>query len=69
MKFSFSGNEVAIVIKYIQCVKDLSYENEEQFVRIVQESKNGLLEIQVKDQGVGIKSNDIGKLFKIFGFL
>ena len=29
----------------------------------------GILEISVKDQGVGIKKEDQKKLFKLFGFL
>ena len=28
-----------------------------------------MLEIQVIDTGIGIKENDLGKLFKLFGFL
>ena len=28
-----------------------------------------MIEIQVIDTGIGIKENDLGKLFKLFGFL
>ena len=30
---------------------------------------NGMIEITVKDSGVGIKMEDLQKLFKLFGFL
>ena len=36
---------------------------------IQNEGQNGSIKIQIKDSGVGIKKEDIGKLFKMFGFL
>jgi len=36
---------------------------------VVKKAKNGMLEIQVEDKGIGIKEKDINKLFKLFGFL
>jgi len=41
--------------KYISCVRDLTYQEEKQFRKVVDESRNGVLEIQVEDTGVGIK--------------
>ena len=35
LKFSFSGNQVAITCKYIHSVQDLTFEREEQFINIV----------------------------------
>lgn len=32
-------------------------------------AKHGMIEIQVVDQGIGIKTEDMDKLFKLFGFL
>ena len=35
----------------------------------LQKASNGMIEIIVKDTGVGIKKEDLSKLFKLFGFL
>ena len=32
-------------------------------------AQNGLIEVIVKDNGVGIKIEDQNKIFKLFGFL
>lgn len=32
-------------------------------------SPNGMIEVTVQDSGVGIKEEDLSKLFKLFGFL
>ena len=32
-------------------------------------SKFGMLEVQVVDNGIGIKKKDLDKLFKLFGFI
>jgi len=69
LKFSFSGNEITITCKYISEVEDLTFGDEETFFDIVKSSKNGLLEVQVEDQGIGIIESDIKKLFRVFGFL
>jgi len=39
------------------------------FVKLAEKASNGMLEIQVIDTGIGIKKEDLGKLFKLFGFL
>ena len=28
-----------------------------------------MIEVEIKDSGIGIKENDIEKLFKLFGFI
>jgi len=38
-------------------------------VDIVENSEHGALEIIVEDTGIGIKREDLSKLFKLFGFL
>ena len=39
------------------------------FVDKVKNAEHGALEIQVIDNGIGIKKENQGKLFKLFGFL
>lgn len=50
-------------------MSDLSYPDEKNFVNIVEKAQNGIVEIIVEDSGIGIKQNDLQKLFKLFGFL
>jgi signal transduction histidine kinase len=34
----------------------------------VEKSKNGMLEFEVRDTGIGIKKKNKSKLFQLFGF-
>jgi len=38
-------------------------------MKVVNEAKNGVLEIQVQDTGIGIQEKDIEKMFCLFGFI
>jgi signal transduction histidine kinase len=50
-------------------LQDLSYLEEPGIKECFQKSQYGMIEIIVKDTGIGIKEEDLKKLFKLFGFL
>jgi len=60
---------VTIHIKYINCVQDLTFQDEIAFKDVVNKAQNGVLEIQVEDNGIGIRKEDLNKMFKLFGYL
>ena len=47
----------------------MNHGNIPEFKNLVEKSQNGMIEVEVKDSGVGIKLNDQKNLFKLFGFL
>lgn len=47
----------------------LTKSDNEKFRDIVRCAQNGVLEVQVIDQGIGIKKKDMNSLFKLFGYL
>jgi len=49
-------------------LQDLSYLEEPGIEECFQKSQYGMIEIIVKDTGIGIKEEDLKKLFKLFGF-
>lgn len=53
--------------KYINEIWDLEYPAIHS--AFFEKAKHGLIQISVKDQGIGIKTEDLQKLFKLFGFL
>jgi signal transduction histidine kinase len=69
LKFTNTGSHISITGKLIKKKEDLTFIDEEKFVKIAENSKFGAVEIIVEDTGVGIKVSDQGKLFKLFGFL
>ena len=63
LKFSKSGSFVKISLKYISCVQDLTFQEESEFIKVVNRARHGVLEIQVEDKGIGIKEKDLAKMF------
>ena len=55
LKFTSNGGFVKVKGKVLHHQQELSYPEEENFVDIVNNAKNGLVEIIVEDSGVGIK--------------
>jgi len=47
IKFSKKGDSVKISAKYISVLEDLTFKEEDSFIKAVREAKNGVLEIQV----------------------
>lgn len=68
IKFSKSGGSVSIICKKVINALDLTYD-EPEMKEIVSKSSDGMIEIIVRDTGVGIKEENLQKLFKLFGFL
>ena len=69
IKFSQKGDVVKLKCKIIESEADLSIK-EPRFLQILkQKTALKYLEVQVKDTGIGIKEEEIPKLFKLFGFL
>lgn len=67
MKFTPEGGSVVITCTLIKKESDLAYKEHIQFFNM---SKGyGMVQISVKDSGIGIKKEDQDKLFKLFGFL
>jgi signal transduction histidine kinase len=67
LKFTPTGGKVLITCTFIKALTDLKHEKHHEYF---EKSKGfGMLEIQVKDSGTGIKKEDQCKLFKLFGFL
>jgi len=55
--------------KYIETADDLSFKDDKKFNELLDDTNYGALEIQVIDNGIGIKKENQGKLFQLFGFL
>ena len=55
--------------KYIRRIDDLTFHEEQSFINVVKQARNGVLEIQVEDNGIGIKEKDLEKMFVLFGYL
>ena len=68
IKFTPRGGQVSIKYKIVKHDIDLSF-REERLVEILQGSDKSFLEIQVEDTGIGIKEEDMGKLFQLYGFM
>ena len=66
LKFTSYGGSIVTTCKYIH--NELDLENQ-MFVKYFKEAKHGMIEISVRDTGIGIKKKDQKKLFQIFGFL
>jgi len=47
----------------------LTFNEEKLFIEIVKQARNGVLEIQVEDSGIGIQKKDLEKMFELFGYL
>lgn len=56
-------------MKYIECVEDLTFKEDNKLVESMKEAEHGALEIQIIDNGIGIAEENQWKLFKLFGFL
>lgn len=63
-----SGGHIEITVKNIKNKDDL-YIKDEQFVQAFKKAEHGMIEIIVRDSGIGIKEEDHDKLFKLFGSL
>ena len=63
------GGSIKIGCKYINQKEDFTVKNELKFEKLLEKSKNGMIEITVTDTGIGIKDEDLNKLFNLFGFL
>lgn len=48
---------------------DLTYDEDSGMREVVSKSKFGMIEMIVQDTGIGIKDENLQKLFKLFGFL
>ena len=69
IKFTPFGGQIKITSKLLRSESDLLIK-EPQFCKIMsQASGHTYLEVQVEDTGVGIKPEDLKKLFQLFGFL
>jgi len=68
VKFTIGG-QINIICKYVKSNEDMTYPNDSKFKDLLQNSPHGMIEVTVKDNGVGIKKEDMGKLFNLFGFL
>ena len=55
--------------KFIQRKEDLTFNDDKGMVECIENAENGAIELQVIDNGVGIKKANMNKLFKLFGFL
>ena len=47
----------------------MTFNEEKFFIEIVKQARNGVLEIQVEDSGIGIQKKDLEKMFELFGYL
>ena len=56
LKFSSRGKEVVVDCKFIQKRTDLTYEQDHGY--LFSKANHGMIEVSVKDQGVGIKQED-----------
>jgi signal transduction histidine kinase len=62
LKFTSRGGSVKIVTRFIKDKSDLTVSNPK-FIDLLKKANNGMLEIQVIDTGIGIRHEDIDKLF------
>jgi signal transduction histidine kinase len=67
LKFSSRDGKIKITCKYINKVNELK--DQAKHSHFFEKARDGLIEIQVEDEGIGIKDEDLDKLFKLFGFL
>ncbi len=58
LKFTNTGGQISVHGKLIKRIEDLTFNDEDIFVKIVEKSKFGVVQIIVEDTGVGIKEND-----------
>lgn len=68
IKFT-EGGEITVEIKYVSCKDELTFKDEKRHVNPMLTASHGALEVQVKDNGIGINEENQKKLFKLFGFL
>ena len=55
LKFTNTGGQISVHGKLIKRIEDLTFNDEDIFVKIVEKSKFGVVQIIVEDKGVGIK--------------
>lgn len=58
MKFTKKGGKIEIISKLINRLEDFSFPDLVNTEQLLNEQNNGLLEIIVKDNGVGIRVED-----------
>ena len=58
LKFTNTGGQISVHGKLIKRIEDLTFNDEDVFIKIVEKSKFGVVQIIVEDTGVGIKEND-----------
>ncbi len=58
LKFTNTGGQISVHGKLIKRIEDLTFNDEDIFIKIVEKSKFGVVQIIVEDTGVGIKKND-----------
>ena len=58
LKFTNTGGQISVHGKLIKRIEDLTFNDEDIFIKIVEKSKFGVVQIIVEDTGVGIKEND-----------
>ena len=63
------GGNISIICNLVIEEEDSNHTDLIEFQDLIRNSKNGMIEIEVKDTGLGIKPEDHTKLFKLFGFL
>jgi len=63
------GGNISIICNLVIEEADSNHTDLIEFQDLIRNSKNGMIEIEVKDTGLGIKPEDQKKLFKLFGFL
>ena len=68
LKFTSNG-KIEINAKLIKKSSDMNHGNIPEFKNLVEKSQNGMIEVELKDSGVGIKDEDKSKLFKLFRYL
>jgi len=68
LKFTDRGGSIKITSRFVVTEHDLTFK-EPELIKLVETAKYGMLEVSVADNGIGIKQEDLGKLFKLFGFL
>ena len=69
LKFISNGGNINIICNLVQKEEDSNHTDLVEFQDLIRNSKNGMIEIEIKDTGIGIKPEDQTKLFKLFGFL
>ena len=58
LKFTNTGGQISVHGKLIKRIEDLTFNDEDIFIKIVEKSKFGVVQIIFEDTGVGIKKND-----------